>query len=371
MNPSHRLAWIDALKGIGIIIVAIGHHPAVWAYSESLGRVIFSVSMPLFFFITGLTLDHGMSARALAMRALSCLIPYFALSLASIPMIFHLHPQTALLDIVLGVVYATGHTIFTVPLWFLPCLAVALSLLFVLDKIELQLAGPARYQSAITQLVLFVALQAAWQFAISLDHHLERRIGWGNFSTSGAPWSAEVALVGASFVILGRLFTRHVGNTPWMKRPQWGSAFLISAAFIATNLLLHPTVDLNWRYDKPLVLSALIAAAGIMAAVTIAISIRSSAVTSVLRWLGTTTILILWLHATLEKTAFNALDGRIGSLSALIISVLIALLVPAAISSALKKLPWLHGFIAPGPYLKRFLADKPATRVGVKQVRAE
>jgi fucose 4-O-acetylase-like acetyltransferase len=371
MSAAPRLAWIDALKGMGIILVAFGHHPAVWAYSETLGRVLFSMSMPLFFFITGLTLDHGMSAKALATRALSCLIPYFALSLASIPMIFHLHPQTQLLDILLGVVYATGHTIFTVPLWFLPCLAVALGLMFVLDKIELQLAGRARYQSAITQVLLFVGLQAAWQLAISMDHHLEKRIGWGDFSTSGAAWSADVALAGASYIILGRLFTRYLGHTPWLKRPQWGAALLISAVFVAMNLLLHPTVDLNWRYDKPLVISALIAVVGIVTAVAIALSIRSSALTSVLRWFGTTTILILWLHATLEKSAFNALDGRIGTLSALVISVLIALLVPALLSTALKKLPWLHGFIAPNPFLKRFLAEKPAVRPGVQQVRTE
>jgi fucose 4-O-acetylase-like acetyltransferase len=371
MSPTPRLAWIDALKGIGIILVACGHHPAVWAYSETLGRVIFSVSMPLFFFITGLTLDHGMSARALATRALSCLIPYFALSLASIPMIFHLHPQTPLFDILLGVIYGTGHTIFTVPLWFLPCLAVALALLFVIDKIELQLAGRAWYGSALTQLVLFVALQIGWQLAISQGYHLDKRIGWGDVFTSGAPWSAEVALAGASYIILGRLFTRHLGNTAWLKRPQWGTALLLGAAFMAANLLLHPKVDLNWRYDTPIGLSALIAALGIMAATAIALSIRNSAVTAVLRWFGTTTILILWLHATLEKAAFTALDPRIGTLSALVISVLVALLIPAVISTALKRLPWLHAFIAPNPFLKRFLSEKPASRLGVQQVRTE
>lgn len=371
MNPSTRLHWIDALKGMGIVLVACVHHPALWAYSEALGRTIFSFNMPLFFFVTGLTLQHGMSGRALAARALSSVIPYFVISAISVPLIFRLHPDVVLADLALGVLYGTGHTIYTVPLWFLPCLALTLVLVFLLDKIELMLAGKSRSHAAVTQLALFALLQLAWQLVISADYQLARHIGWGTLLSTGAPWSAEVTLAGASYVILGRLFTTQLGNAQWLKETQWRSALLITAIFIVLNMLLHPEVDLNWRYDRSFGLGPLIALAGIMASVAIAVSIRSHALMSTLRWLGTSTILILWLHATLEKTAFKLLAPHVGNFAALVVSLVLALSIPAAIATVLKRFPRVYTFIAPNPWLKKVLADKPVDAGAAALVRTK
>ncbi len=327
--------------------------------------------MPLFFFITGLTLQHGMSGKALAARALSNVIPYFFLSLVSVPLIFQLHPDVAVADLALGVLYGTGHTIYTVPLWFLPCLAVALVWVFVLDRIELLLAGKGQARHLATQLVLFALLQLAWQLVISSDYQIARQIGWGEPLSSGAPWSAEVALVGASYVILGRLFTQQFGPTQWLKESQWRWAALIGAAFVAMNWLLRPEVDLNWRYDKPVGLSLVIALTGIVATVAMAVSIQHRQVMVVLRWLGTSTILILWLHATLEKAAFKLLAPHVGDLTALVVSLVLALAIPAAVATVLKRFPWVYNFIAPNPWLKNFLADKPVSASSVPQVRTE
>ncbi len=371
MSQAPRLPWIGALKGIGIILVACGHHPALWAYSEALGRALFSVSVPLFFFITGLSLQHGMSGKALAARALSNVIPYFFISLVSVPVIFQLHPHVAWADLALGVLYGTGHTIYTVPLWFLPCLAVSLVWVFVLDRIELLLAGKGQARHLATQLVLFAVLQLAWQMAISLDYQIAHQAGWGEPLRSGAPWSAEVALIGASYVILGRMVTQQLGPTQWLNAPQWRWAALIGAAFVAMNWLLRPEVDLNWRYDRTVGVSLVIALTGILATVAIAVSIQNRHAMAVLRWLGTSTILILWLHTTLEKTAFKLLAPHVGELTALVVSLVLALAIPAVVASVLKRFPLVYNFIAPNPWLKKFLADQPRGASSVPQVRTE
>lgn len=371
MSQAPRLPWIDALKGMGIIVVACGHHPALWAYSEPLARAIFSFSMPLFFFITGLTLQYGMSGKALAARALSCVIPYFFISLVSVPMIFRLYPDATLADVAMGVLYGTGHTIATVPLWFLPCLSFALVLVFLLDKIELRLARKGKSQGVMTQLILFALLQLAWQLALTADYKLVRQIGWGDLLSTGAPWSAEVALVGAAYIILGRLFIRQFGQTRWLKDSQWQSVLFIGAAFVALNLLVRPEVDLNWRYDRPFGLSTLVALTGIVAAVAMAVSIQNRHAMSALRWLGTSTILILWQHSLLEKTAFKQVAPHVGDFAALVVSLVLALLIPAAIASVLKRLPLVYTFIAPNPWLKKVLADKPVDAGAVAQVRSK
>lgn len=371
MSPPTRLVWIDALKGMGIILVACAHHPALWAYSEALGRAIFSFSMPLFFFITGLTLGREKSAKALAARALSCLIPYFFLSLISVPMIFRLYPDVTLADIAMGVLWGTGHTIATVPLWFLPCLAFALILVFLLDKIELLVAPKGRSQDATTQMVVFALLQLAWHLALTSDYKLARQIGWGDLLSTGAPWSAEVALVGAAYIILGRLFMRRFGQTQQLKESRWRSALLVGAAFVALNLLLRPEVDLNWRYDKPFGLSTLVALTGIMASVAIAVSIQNRHVRSALCWLGTSTILILWQHSLLEKTIFRLLAPHVGNSAGLVLSLVLGLSIPAAIGSVLKRFPQLYTFIAPNTWLKRVLSDKPMGESVVTQARTK
>lgn len=371
MSQTPRLAWIDALKGIGITLVACGHHPALWAYSEASARAIFSVSMPLFFFITGLTLQHGMSGKALAARALSCVIPFFFISLISVPMIFRLQPDATLAGIAMGVLYGTGHTIATVPLWFLPCLAVALVLVFLLDKIGERLAGPDKSRGVVSQLLLFALLQLAWQLALTTDYTLARQIGWGDLLRSGAPWSAEVALAGASYIIIGRLFVQQVGQTQWLAAPQWRAALAIGAIFLALNVLLRPEVDLNWRYDRPFGLSTVIALTGIVAMVATAVSIRNRHALSVLRWLGTSTILILWQHSLLEKTSFKLLAPQVGDFAALLLSLVLALSIPATLATVLKRFPLVYNFIAPNPWLKKLLADKPVSAGKLPQVRTE
>ncbi len=358
MKSPARLAWIDALKGMGIILVAAAHHPGIWAYSEALGRAIFSFNMPLFFFVTGLTLNQGMSVRALAARALSCLIPYFVLALASLPMIFHLHPEVSLIDLLLGIVYGTGHTIFTVPLWFLPCLAVTLGFIYVIDRLATAIVGPTAAASAAAQLLLFVMLQAGWQFAISFDYQLVQHAGWGQWLRSGAPWSMEVALAGASYVLLGRLFTGHFGSTAWVATPQWIACALVAAVFVAMNLLLQPMIDLNWRYDRPFAVSPLVALAGILATVLLAVSIRNRIAMWVLRWLGTSTILILWAHATIEKSVFKLLAPSVGGL-AIVASMALALFLPALAALVVKRIPVLHTLITPNAFLKKRLAERP------------
>ena len=75
-DTSDRIAWIDAARGIGIVLVVIGHvegglidagiqSGASWAW-PSYG--LYTFHMPLFFFLAGLNVP-GSLARA---RAGSC-----------------------------------------------------------------------------------------------------------------------------------------------------------------------------------------------------------------------------------------------------------------------------------------------------------
>ena len=73
-SRAERLSWLDVLKGIGIVLVAIGH-----VYSN---RVIYSwfysFHMPLFFLAAGWVYKEKPVLKDLKRRIHTIVIPYFS-----------------------------------------------------------------------------------------------------------------------------------------------------------------------------------------------------------------------------------------------------------------------------------------------------
>ena len=71
-GPRVRIAWIDALRGVGILIVVAGH---VFTWPP-LRHAIFLFHMPLFFFLSGLTFRPGPLRALAARRVMTLVLPY-------------------------------------------------------------------------------------------------------------------------------------------------------------------------------------------------------------------------------------------------------------------------------------------------------
>ncbi len=124
-----RLHWLDAAKGMGIILVVIAH---VWT-SGQLRDTIYAFHMPLFFVLAGYVARPRPMGAFLITQWRSIAIPYisFLLVLMALdPVIEHMrgfHPRfrewdTAIKAMLLGGTELSGpFTIF----WFVPCLAFA------------------------------------------------------------------------------------------------------------------------------------------------------------------------------------------------------------------------------------------------------
>jgi len=73
-----RVAWVDAAKGVGILLVIAGH---VWWRPGPAHHVIYSFHMPLFFLLSGYMVTPQPGWALLARQARSLLIPFAAFSL--------------------------------------------------------------------------------------------------------------------------------------------------------------------------------------------------------------------------------------------------------------------------------------------------
>ena len=78
-----RFEWIDILKGIGIILVVVGHSNFSFAKATTamfIQKYIYSFHMPLFFFVSGYLFvkdKYSNFKRFLRVKTKTLMIPYF------------------------------------------------------------------------------------------------------------------------------------------------------------------------------------------------------------------------------------------------------------------------------------------------------
>ncbi|MFY9201664.1 MAG: acyltransferase family protein [Methanosarcina flavescens] len=195
-----RLRWIDALKGIGIILVVFAHHKLPVA----LDTYIFSFHMPLFFFISGLLFDFWKYASSAAnfvkKRFRSLIVPYFGFALLTC--LFYLlldtwyQPGITNIDFfkaspaenIHSIVYALGPLIsYNPPLWFLTCLFITELLFYGFAK---------RYYTEPGKLIF-------WLTAVGVMGYL-----YSVYVPFRLPWNADVALTAVVFYGAGNLFRK-------------------------------------------------------------------------------------------------------------------------------------------------------------------
>lgn len=135
-----RLDYLDMTKGIGIILVVIGHSTFA---GESLLTWIASFHMPLFFIVTGMLLQHTQEENTkfsaiIRKKAKSIMLPFISFSMIYLLMdtgmlLLHMGSKTKL-DFIYAVIGTfTCYGIST--LWFLPALFLGeISFLYIRKK---------------------------------------------------------------------------------------------------------------------------------------------------------------------------------------------------------------------------------------------
>lgn len=306
---NRRNPAIDIARGIGILLVVLGHNWTVLQERGELFRVIYSFHLPLFFFLSGLFLkDSGDLGKSVLSRADTLLKPYFAVLLL-LGIGEMLAPQavpvagTTPLAYFAGVLYGTAPTIAWTPLWFLPHLFVASALAAALLRATRHLPGrnTALWLLASALLAAGVGcIDGFWQTGTG-----EALRFMGLERLPGLPWSLDLLLVSTPFMLFGHLLGKPVAAMRF-SLPGFAAAAL---AFAALHTCSGETMDLNLRvYGHPLI-ATLQAGLGIYLVLSVsALLQRHALLRRPLAYIGSASLFILLFHYVVQGRVFLMLS---------------------------------------------------------------
>jgi len=292
---SKRIGYIDIARGIGILLVVLGHNDFGYI-SQFAYRVIYSFHMPLFFFLSGYFINTSRGFWEFSIKRFNSLLkPYYF----TIFMIYFMSIsfgkmgfQTALRRIIKSL-YASGLYIDWVQLWFLPHLFVVSLYAFFLYKLFTVWNNRfLKWAVLITTLgIASVFLQRFYPFSLTLFGKA--------YTLFGLPFSLDLMLLSGFFFILGGEI-RHYTTERTFDNPI---LFLgTGLGVILLNYYFSQRVDFNTRLYESFTINTAEAIIGILFILALSrqIDLRVQRLASLLKYFGRITLVILIFHVPIQ-----------------------------------------------------------------------
>lgn len=292
---SKRLEYIDIAKGLGILLVVMGHND-FGLVSPFFYKFIYSFHMPLFFFLSGMFFKIDQPLWPLMQRRFNSLMkPY----LVAILMIFFMSLSFTKINLdialirVVKALYANGHYLDWVQLWFLPHL-------FVLNIFAY---GYYRIAKIIVNkwisLLMLCSLFSAGVFFINVFWPFTLTLMGKEYSIFGLPYSLDLILVSGLFFILGREVNNNI-NKEIFAHPVTLIASL--AGLLALITFFPQTIDFNTRSYPSLLINTAESLLGITFILSTSIQLeRFSRLSNILRYIGVSSLIILIFHVPIQE----------------------------------------------------------------------
>ena len=196
---SKRIEYIDIARGIGILLVVLGHNDFALV-SPFAYKVIYSLHMPLFFFLSGYFINPSVGFwEFIKKRFNSLLKPY----LFTIFMIYFVSVsfekmgfQTAIFRITKSL-YGSGYYIDWVQLWFLPHLFVVSLYAYLFISVMSRFK-----QRWLTWIVLLLILGISIPL-LKAFYPFPFQLFGKDYELFGLPFSLDLVLLSGFFFILG------------------------------------------------------------------------------------------------------------------------------------------------------------------------
>jgi fucose 4-O-acetylase-like acetyltransferase len=335
---NQRIGYIDIAKGLGICVIVLAHNDLA-GYHPTLHKFIYAFHIPLFFFLSGLFFRPERSfGETLTRRFNTLMKPYF-FTLFMIYLGEAAFGNMSFENIagrIFKSLYATGHYIDWVQLWFIPHLFAVSLFAWIAWR---TLLGRVKWDW-LRWLFLFGMLALGvfnapyfWPFTAPIL----------NKELYGLPFSLDLVFASGFFFLLGY----EVNQKPLEK--FFASPFTLVASFgllLAAILTLEPTLDFNTRTYPSLIVNTIEALLGITMILSLARNLEkwSERVANVFRYFGSISLVILIFHVPIQETMFGKFSRMgIPTDPSILLAFLSGALLPALIYElAIRRNPTLR-----------------------------
>ena len=289
-----RIGYVDIAKGIGIILVVMGHNDFA-LISPFAHKLIYSFHMPMFFFMSGMFFKPDVPFWSfLQNRFNRVLKPFVAILL----LIYFASISFSKVSLVMATkrlfkaMYANGHYLDWVQLWFLPHLfIVSLFAYFFFKAVK-------RIDSASFRWALLIALYIVGVFTMKLFWPFEVSILGRNFTLYGLPFSIDLVLVSGFFFIIGYELNQNRNDqlfeNPWL--------LFVSGIVLAFLVWYFPQrIDFNTRQFDSLLINTIEALIGIVFVLVLSKQLeRIGSLFAVLNYVGQASLIILIFQVPIQ-----------------------------------------------------------------------
>ncbi|SDD51404.1 Fucose 4-O-acetylase [Paenibacillus sp. UNCCL117] len=305
-----RIHWVDTLKGIGIILVILGHTPAL-----NIKGYIFSFHMPLFFFISGYlfqTNKYPTFINFLNKKGKSLLIPYLAFSVISI--LANSVLSQAHIDIkpsLKAFFISTRNQIpFNEALWFLTCIFIVEVMFYLISRV-------CKYDWL--KLVFAIVI---YLVGFKLFNNKEPQL----------PWNIDSAMTYLLYFALGYVFKKwNITNLQFFKYASWFCLMITFVQIVRPDVFYIIINKLHISQNINIIFTTMIS---ITAFITIAKSMSGS---RHLKYLGQNSLSFFALHLAVGfpiiLNIFAILNVNVGAnatniMGLIFVALTILLLIP-------------------------------------------
>jgi fucose 4-O-acetylase-like acetyltransferase len=293
---SKRIEYLDIARGIGILLVVLGHND-LGALSPFSRQVIYSFHIPLFFFLSGYFINTSVPfVEYLQKRFHTVLKPY----LFTILLIYFASVsfekmgfQNAIVRI-LKALYGSINYLDWGQLWFLPHLFVVSLYAFLFITLMDRLRNRwLTWGILLTTLVIStIFLHVFYPFTISAFGR--------QYELYGLPFSLDLVLLSGFFFILGKEVRQAAPER------MFNSIFILIGAGIGLLLLNYSfsdRVDIAIRVYQSFLINTTEAILGILFVLTLSrqMEVHARALAAPLKYAGNLSLIILLFHVPIQE----------------------------------------------------------------------
>ena len=289
-----RVGYVDIAKGIGIILVVMGHNDFA-LISPFAHKLIYSFHMPMFFFMSGMFFKPDLLFWSFIQQRFHRLLkPFFVMLL----LIYFASLSFSKVSLVMAsrrllkAMYGSGQYIDWVQLWFLPHLFVVSLFAYLIIR---TLRHPGLYR---VRWLILITVYVVGVLTINIFSPFEFNLFGKELHLYGLPFSMDIVFVSGFFFILAYELNQHPYTS--LLKSHW--VLLISGSLLIFLVWYYPyKIDFNIRQFDSLPINTLEALLGILFVLALSRQLeRIGVLSSLFSYIGQASLVILIFQVPIQ-----------------------------------------------------------------------